>query len=423
MPIINPDLQKLEEFLNNRATASVDLEETVKSIVNRVKSEGDKVLVELSKQFEDTDVVAPFLVSKKEMEEAEKSLDPEVLESLKFAAERIRKYHEKQKQESWSDEEDGITTGMIVRPLEAVGIYAPGGKASYPSTVLMDAIPAKVAGCERVVLCTPPGKYLTKEVLAAAKIAEVDEVYAVSGTPSIAAMAFGTESIAPVDMICGPGNAYITEAKRQVQNKVRIDKPAGPSDVLIIADKNTNPAYAAADLLAQLEHEEGACAYLVTTDENLIGKVIDEVEKQKENLSRKNIINVSWENNGVLISVKSIEEAVKISNRVAPEHLQIMTEDPYEVLPGIKNAGAIFLGHYAPVPLGDYVAGPNHVLPTDGSARWSSPLNVDDFIKKSSLLHVTEKGFKKLKSAGECLAEREGFTAHRDSIKIRNCKL
>ena len=341
---------------------------------------------------------------------------------MKKSMKNIKEYHEKQKQYSWFDSrEDGVMLGQKVTPLESVGVYVPGGKAAYPSSVLMNVMPAKVAGVERIIMTTPPdmeGKVYAG-TLVAADIAGVDEIYKAGGAQAIAAMAFGTESIPRVDKITGPGNIFVALAKKACFGYVSIDSIAGPSEILVLADESANPRFVAADLLSQAEHDEMASAILITTSKTLAGQVSEEVEQFTKELSRKEIIEKSLENYGYILIAQNMEEAIEAANEIASEHLEILTKNPFETMTKIKNAGAIFLGEYSSEPLGDYFAGPNHILPTNGTARFFSPLNVDDFMKKTSIISYSKDALLKVHEEIELFASKEGLTAHANSIKVR----
>ena len=395
----------------------------VEEILNNIKEQGNKALVAYTNKFDSENVNENNLcVSKEEIEEAYKIVDEEFIEAIKLAAENIRFFHEKQKKNSWMvTKERGVILGQNIRPLENVGIYVPGGTASYPSSVLMNAIPAKVAGVSNVVMVTPPSKdgSINPNILVAADIAGVDKIYKVGGAQAVGALAFGTETIDKVDKIVGPGNMYVAMAKKSVYGYVDIDMIAGPSEILIIADEEGNAEYIAADLMSQAEHDRLASSILVTTSLKLAEQVKKELKRQVEDLSRKDIILDSLENYGVIIIVDSIDEAIDMSNKIAPEHLELCVKEPFLLLGDIKNAGSIFLGDYAPEPLGDYIAGPNHVLPTSGTARFFSPLSVDDFVKKSSFIHYSKEALLGVGKKVVKLAETEGLTAHANSISVR----
>lgn len=397
--------------------------ETVDKIVEGVKSGGDKALFAYTKQFDGADITKDnFIVSKEEIEEAYEAVSTDILEVIRKAIVNIRIYHEKQKQYSWFDSQpDGTILGQKVTPLSRVGVYVPGGKAAYPSSVLMNIIPAKVAGVEQIIMVTPPGKdgKVNPGTLVAANEAGADVVYKVGGAQAVAGLAFGTESLPKVDKIVGPGNIFVALAKKAVYGYVSIDSIAGPSEILVIADETANPRYVAADLLSQAEHDELASAILVTTSETLADKVSEEVDAFVQQLSRKDILEKSLENYGYILIAEDLNGAVDIANAIASEHLEIVTKNPFEVMTQIKNAGAIFLGEYSSEPLGDYFAGPNHVLPTNGTAKFFSPLSVDDFIKKSSIIYYSRQALEPVKDDIIKFAESESLTAHANSIRVR----
>ena len=397
--------------------------EAVNEIVEGVKAGGDKAVFEYTKKFDGADISKDnFIVSKEEIEEAYAAISPEVLEVIRKAIVNIRTYHEKQKQYSWFDSQpNGTILGQKVTPLSRVGVYVPGGKAAYPSSVLMNILPAKVAGVEQIIMVTPPGKdgRVNPGTLVAANEAGAHVVYKVGGAQAIAALAFGTESIPKVDKIVGPGNIFVALAKKAVYGYVSIDSIAGPSEILVIADETANPRYVAADLLSQAEHDELASAILVTNSEALADAVSNEVDAFAEKLSRKAILEKSLENYGYILIAEDLNGAVDIANAIASEHLEIVTKNPFEVMTQIKNAGAIFLGEYSSEPLGDYFAGPNHVLPTNGTAKFFSPLSVDDFIKKSSIIYYSRQALEPVKDDIIKFAESESLTAHANSIRVR----
>ena len=416
------DYQDVVDALVNRSNMDLFVQdETVRKILNDVKEQGDAAVLKLTHQFDrHTLPLEKIKVSAEEIAAAYNEVKPEELAALKEAEKRIRLFHERQKQDSWTYEEEGVMLGQMVRPLAVAGIYVPGGKASYPSSVLMNAIPAKVAGVERVVMCSPfPDAVTRPHVLVAADLAGVTEIYKVGGAQAVAAMAFGTDTIPRVDKIVGPGNIFVALAKRLVFGTVDIDMIAGPSEILIVADSSANPAYVAADLLSQAEHDEDAVPILVTPDAVLAEEVGRELEKQVKALSKKAIAEVSLDNNCFLLITKSLEEALEMANEIAPEHLELSVENPSEWVKKVNNAGAIFMGHYTPEAMGDYLAGPNHVLPTSGTARFSSPLGVYDFIKRTSLISYTRE---ELQSCGKTvimLAEMEDLGGHANSVKLR----
>ncbi|HAP20013.1 MAG TPA: histidinol dehydrogenase [Lachnospiraceae bacterium] len=397
--------------------------DAVNEIVETVKKDGDAAVFEYTKKFDGADITPEnFIVSDAEIEEAYAVVSADVLEVIRKAIVNIRTYHEKQKQYSWFDSQpNGTILGQKVTPLTRVGVYVPGGKAAYPSSVLMNILPAKVAGVEQIVMVTPPGKdgKVNPGTLVAAKEAGADVVYKVGGAQAIAALAFGTESIPKVDKIVGPGNIFVALAKKAVYGYVSIDSIAGPSEILVIADETANPRYVAADLLSQAEHDELASAILVTTSESLADQVSEEVDAFVEKLSRRTILEKSLENYGYILIAEDLNGAVDIANAIASEHLEIVTKNPFEVMTQIKNAGAIFLGEYSSEPLGDYFAGPNHVLPTNGTAKFFSPLSVDDFIKKSSIIYYSRQALEPVKDEIIKFAESESLTAHANSIRVR----
>lgn len=407
--------------LFERVTQTVDVSETVREIIANVRENGDSALLEYAKKFEKVDL-EKLEVSDREFDEAMAAVRPEFLEILKEAAENIREFHKNQLRSGFVlSNKPGVVMGQKVMPLEKVGLYVPGGTAAYPSTVLMNAVPAKLAGCREIVMVTPcrADGTIMPEILATAKIGGVTRVFKTGGAQAVAALAYGTESVPRVDKIVGPGNQYVAEAKRQVFGQVAIDMIAGPSEILIIADRTANPEYLAADLLSQAEHDRLATAVLITDDYDLAEKVAAETEKQLKVLPREKIARASIERNGKIIVAESIGEAVKLSNEIAPEHLEICTEAPFDLLGEIKNAGSIFLGNSCPEPLGDYFAGPNHTLPTSGTARFSSPLSVDDFVKKLQFTYFTEEAFAEVAEKVAAFAEKEGFDAHARSAKVR----
>ena len=416
------DYQAVIEALENRS--NMDLfthDDTVRKILQDVQERGDTALLEYTHRFDRTDLsLEQMRVTPAEIRLAYEGVSKKELAALKEAEERIRRFHERQKQESWSYGEEGVTLGQMVRPLTTAGIYVPGGKASYPSSVLMNAVPAKVAGVERVVMCSPfPDGQTRPHVLVAADIAGVTEIYKVGGAQAIGAMAFGTATVPRVDKIVGPGNVYVALAKRLVFGIVDIDMIAGPSEILIVADHSANPAYVAADLLSQAEHDEEAVPILVTPEEGLAREVMTELEKQKNSLSRQSIMEASLNSQCRLLVTESLEAAVDLANRLAPEHLELAVEDPDYWAEKIQNAGAVFLGHYTPEAVGDYLAGPNHVLPTSGTARFSSPLGVYDFIKRTSLISYSRTALEKCGEIVISLAEMEGLGAHANAVKLR----
>ena len=408
--------------LKKRASTSVrgdEIQKTVRKIIADVQKQGDRAVRRYTEKFDSVKLVR-LAVNRKEIESAAKKAGRDFITALKLSAERIRSFHERQKDKSWQFTKDGITLGQIIRPIERVGVYVPGGKAAYPSTVLMNVIPAQVAGVGEIAICVPfPSGRVNPYVAAAIKLLGVKEVYGIGGAQAVAAMAFGTETINKVDKIVGPGNIYVAVAKKMVFGEVGIDMMAGPSEILIIADNTANPAFIASDLLSQAEHDEMASSVLVTDSESLAVKVKEELAGQMKDLKRKEIAKKSLSRYGVIIIAKNLNRAADIANRIAPEHLEIMTKGPAELMPEIKNAGAIFLGQWTPEPLGDYAAGPNHTLPTGGTARFSSPLGVYDFIKRTSIINASKSGFAGLAGTVETLADVEGLEAHGNTVRER----
>ena len=398
-------------------------QDTVQEIVDRVKTKGDQALFELTRKFDWEGIDASNVkVTEAEVQEAYDTIDSQLVETIRKSLKNIREYHEKQKQYSWFDTTpEGTMLGQKVTPLASAGVYVPGGKAVYPSSVLMNIVPAKIAGVAHVVMCTPCNKEgkVNPAVLVAAKEAGADEVYKVGGAQAIAAMAFGTESIPKVDKIAGPGNIFVALAKKAVSGFVSIDSIAGPSEILVLADETANPRYVAADLLSQAEHDEMASAILVTTSKELAEKVSEEVDAFVKILSRKEIISKSLDNYGYILVAETLEDAIETVDLIASEHLEIVTKNPFEVMMKVKNAGAIFLGEYSSEPLGDYFAGPNHILPTNGTARFFSPVSVDDFIKKSSIIYYSREALQRVHKDIEYFAKAEQLTAHANSIAVR----
>ncbi|RKM62576.1 histidinol dehydrogenase [Butyrivibrio sp. XB500-5] len=415
--------QLLGNLLNRNPGSYTEYETIVSDIIENVKKNGDKALFEYTAKFDKCDIDSSCVkVTKEEIEKAYSLLDAKFVEVMKKSAENIREFHEKQKRNTWIDtKEDGSILGQRILPIEISGVYVPGGKAAYPSSVLMNVVPAKVAGVERIVMCTPPGKdgNVNPGTLVAADIAGVTEVYKVGGAQAIAAMAFGTESIPKVDKITGPGNIFVALAKKACFGHVSIDSIAGPSEILVLADETANPRYVAADLLSQAEHDEMASAILITTSQELADNVAKEIDGFLKELSRADIIKKSLDNYGYMFVADNMEDAIDAANAVASEHLEIITKNPYEVMTKIKNAGAIFLGEYSSEPLGDYFAGPNHILPTNRTARFFSPLNVDDFMKKTSIIAYSRDALAKVHEDIELFAKEEGLTAHANSIAVR----
>ncbi len=422
---LNQDTKKnlLEDLLKRSPNSYGKYEESVREILDAVRERRDEALFEYTKRFDGADINASnILVTEGEIEEAYGMVDPNLLEVILKALVNIRSYHEKQMQYSWFDSKpDGTLLGQKVTALQRIGIYVPGGKAAYPSSVLMNVMPAKVAGVEEIIMVTPPGKdgRVTPTTLVAAKEAGVDKIYKAGGAQAVGALAYGTESIPKVDKIVGPGNIYVALAKKAVYGHVSIDSIAGPSEILVLADETANPRYAAADLLSQAEHDELASAILVTTSMELAKQVSEWVKRFTEELSRGEIIQKSLNNYGHILVADNMEEAIDAANEIASEHLEIMTADPFNVMTRIRNAGAIFIGEYSSEPLGDYFAGPNHVLPTNGTAKFFSPLSVDDFIKKSSIISYSREALEKIHTDIEQFAEAEHLTAHANSIRVR----
>ena len=413
----------LENLLKRSPNSYGKFEAAVGEILSNVRANKDAALFKYTKDFDKADINASnIVVTKEEIEEAYTKVDPKLVNVIRKALKNIKEYHEKQKQYSWFDSKpDGTILGQKVTALSRVGVYVPGGKAAYPSSVLMNVIPAKVAGVEQIIMCTPPdheGK-VYPTTLVAANEAGVDVIYKAGGAQAIAAMAYGTESVPKVDKICGPGNIYVALAKKAVFGYVSIDSVAGPSEILVVADETANPRYVAADLLSQAEHDEMASAILITTSNELAQKVSDEIDGFLKELSRSEIISKSLDNYGYILLVDNINDAVDAANEIASEHLEIVTKDPFNTMTKIKNAGAIFLGEYSSEPLGDYFAGPNHVLPTNGTAKFFSALSVDDFIKKSSIISYSRNALEEIHNDIETFATAEHLTAHANSIKVR----
>ena len=413
----------LEDLLQRSPNHYGQYESAVAEIIETVKKGGDEALFSYTEKFDHCKMDASHIrVTREEIDEAYQKVDADFVEVMKKSAANIRAFHEKQLRNSWFDPKpDGTILGMKILPIAIAGVYVPGGKAAYPSSVLMNVLPAKVAGVERIIMTTPPGAdgKVNPGTLVAAHIAGVDEIYKVGGAQAIAAMAFGTQSIPKVDKITGPGNIFVALAKKACFGYVSIDSIAGPSEILVIADETANPRYVAADLLSQAEHDELASAILITTSKTLADQVSIEVDRFVANLSRREIIEKSLNNYGYILLVDSLDEAADTANEIASEHLEILTKDPFAMMTKIRNAGAIFLGEYSSEPLGDYFAGPNHVLPTNGTARFFSPLNVDDFLKKTSIISYSRPALEKIHQDIECFAENEGLTAHANSIRVR----
>ena len=427
MRICRVDKENISNILENLLKRSPNqygsYQSAVDEIVADVRENGDAALFAYAKKFDKADLTADNLcVTEEEIKEAYDAVDPSLVEVIRRAGANIRAYHERQKRNSWFESQpNGIILGQKVTPLASVGIYVPGGKASYPSTVLMNTLPAKVAGVGEIVMATPAGAdgKVNPVTLVAAHEAGADIIYKVGGAQAIAAMAYGTESVKKVDKIVGPGNIYVALAKKSVYGHVSIDSIAGPSEILVLADETANPRFVAADLLSQAEHDELASAILVTTSENLAKAVSEEIDEFTKTLSRREIICKSLENYGYILIAENMDEAVDIANEIASEHLEIVTADPFEVMTKVKNAGAIFIGEYSSEPLGDYFAGPNHVLPTNGTAKFFSPLGVDDYIKKSSIIYYSKEALAPVKDDIIRFAEAESLTAHANSIKVR----
>ena len=412
----------LQNLLKRSPNNYGEFEGRVNAIIEEVRNNRDQAVFNYTKQFDGADINAGnILVTEEEIAEAYEQVDTTLLAVIRKSLVNIKKYHEKQVQNSWFTSEDGIILGQKVTALATVGVYVPGGKAVYPSSVLMNVLPAKVAGVDRIVMCTPPGKdgKVYPSTLVAAKEAGVDEIYKVGGAQAIAAMAFGTESVPKVDKIVGPGNIYVALAKKAVFGYVSIDSIAGPSEILVLADETANPRYVAADLLSQAEHDEMASAILITTSQKLAEEVSAEIDQFVAELSRKEIIQKSLDNYGYILVADNMEEAIDTVNAIASEHMEIVTADPFHVMTKIRNAGAIFIGEYSSEPLGDYFAGPNHVLPTNGTAKFFSALSVDDFIKKSSIISYSREALEKVHKDIEQFAECEKLTAHANSIRVR----
>ena len=413
----------LEDLLKRSPNSYGQYEKTVNDIIEDVRTRKDEAVFEYTQKFDHCEMNTDhILVTREEIEEAYGQLEDRFIEVMKHSAENIRKFHQKQMHNSWIVPEDnGTILGQKITPISISGVYVPGGKAAYPSSVLMNVLPAKVAGVSRIIMTTPPGKdgKVNPGTLVAADIAGVDEIYKVGGAQAIAAMAFGTESIPKVDKITGPGNIFVALAKKACFGYVSIDSIAGPSEILVLADESANPRFVAADLLSQAEHDEMASAILITTSRDLAEKVSNEVEQFTRQLSREEIIRKSLDHYGYILVAENMDQAIDAVNEIASEHLEILTRNPYETMTKVKNAGAIFLGEYSSEPLGDYFAGPNHILPTNGTARVFSPLNVDDFLKKTSIISYSKDALEKVHEEIELFAQKEGLTAHANSIKVR----
>ncbi len=410
-----------KERIFARANPTENVSGTVAEIIAAVARDGDEALLRYAEKF-DKVCLTSLEVTKEELDEAYENADKEFLAVLAEASKNICAFHFRQRREGFGFErEQGVIVGQKITPMEKVGLYVPGGTAAYPSTVLMNAIPAKIAGCKEIIMVTPPSKdgKVNPDVLAAARVAGVTRIFKTGGAQAIAALAYGTESIPVVDKIVGPGNAFVAEAKRQVFGRVAIDMIAGPSEILIVADKGSNPRHLAADLLSQAEHDKMASAVLVTEDKGLAEEVAKEIEVQLSALPREEIARASIESNGKIILVKDIEEGIAVANALAPEHLELCVEDPLSCLEQVKNAGSVFLGRYCPEAVGDYFAGPNHTLPTSGTARFSSPLSVDDFVKKTQFCYYTKEAMVAAADKIALFAEKEGLQAHANSARIR----
>ena len=422
---LNSDTKKnlLEDLLKRSPNNYGQYEASVKEILDKVKEEKDAAVFAYTAKFDGAELTADTIeVTDAEIEEAYAQVDDTLLTVIRKAKDNIESDHAKQRQNSWFDSKpDGTILGQKITPLHRVGVYVPGGKAVYPSSVLMNVMPAKVAGVDEIIMVTPPGKNgkVSPNTLVAAKEAGVDKIYKVGGAQAIAALAYGTESIPKVDKIVGPGNIYVALAKKAVYGHVSIDSIAGPSEILVVADETANPRYVAADLLSQAEHDELASAILVTTSEKLAHEVSDQVDGFLKELSRAEIISKSLDNYGYILLADTMEDVIDVANEIASEHLEIQTKNPFEVMTKIRNAGAIFIGEYASEPLGDYFAGPNHILPTNGTAKFFSPLSVDDFIKKSSIIYYSREALQKVHKDIESFAKAEQLTAHANSIHVR----
>lgn len=422
---LNKDTKQnlLEDLLKRSPNSYGEYEERVQSILSEVKTRKDAAVFEFTEKFDKAHIDASnILVTEEEIAEAYKLVEKDLLEVIRKSLTNIEAYHTRQRQNSWFDSKaDGTILGQKVTPLERVGVYVPGGKAVYPSSVLMNVMPAKVAGVDEIIMVTPPDKEgkVSPNTLVAAKEAGVDRIYKVGGAQAIGALAYGTESIPKVDKIVGPGNIYVALAKKAVYGHVSIDSIAGPSEILIVADETANPRYVAADLLSQAEHDELASSILVTTSEELAKAVSEEVDRFLEVLSRASIIRKSLDNYGYILIADTMDEVIEVANEIASEHLEIQTRNPFEVMTKIRNAGAIFIGEYASEPLGDYFAGPNHILPTNGTAKFFSPLSADDFVKKSSIISYSKEALEKVHRDIELFAKAEQLTAHANSIHVR----
>ena len=417
------EVPKEEIFARENPTANVA--DAVSAIIAEIKAGGDQALLACTERFDGV-TLSSLAVTRQEIDEAYRTVEPAFLDVLREAAENIRAFHKNQVRYGFrlGESERGIVTGQKITPIERVGLYVPGGTAAYPSTVLMDAIPAKIAGCKTIVMVTPPGKdgKVNPAILAAADVAGVDRIFKIGGAQAVAALAYGTESVPKVDKIVGPGNAFVAEAKKQVFGVVSIDMIAGPSEILVVADATCNPVFVAADLLSQAEHDRNASAVLVTDSSDLAERVSAELERQIPLLPRKDIARASIDKNGKIIVTPDLKQAIEVSNEIAPEHLELSVENPFDYLDLVKNAGSVFLGKWCPEALGDYFAGPNHTLPTGGTARFSSPLSVDDFVKKTQYVYYTEEALGKVSDKIALFAGKEGLDAHARSVTVRQKK-
>lgn len=415
--------QKFDAILSRSEESGREVEQTVLDIIADVRQRGDAALLELTRRFDrlEAAAMAELEVSPDEIKAAFAKVSAEDIAALELACQRVARFHEKQKQQTWiSTEEPDIMLGQKVTPLSRVGIYVPGGKASYPSSVIMNAVPARVAGVGEIIMVAPtPGGEINPHVLVAASLSGVDRIFRIGGAQAVAALAYGTATVPKVDKITGPGNIYVATAKKLVFGQVGIDMIAGPSEILVISDGSGTPAHIAADLLSQAEHDELASSILITTDRSFAEQVAAEVERQLAELSRETIARASWDKYGAIIVAETLDEVIAFSNRIAPEHLELAVSDPFAILPQITNAGAIFMGHWTPEAAGDYLAGPNHTLPTGGTARFFSPLSVDDFVKKSSIVYFSEGGLQRLGSDIVRIAGLEGLEAHAKSVSKR----
>ncbi len=415
--------RQFETILGRGEESGRSVEQVVRDIINDVRQRGDSAVLELTSRFDRLDVesVRHLEVTATEIDAAFAAVAPEEVASLRLAVDRVTRFHEKQKQQTWiSTEEPDVMVGQKVTPLSRVGIYVPGGKASYPSSVIMNAVPARVAGVGEIIMVAPsPGGEISPHVLVAATLSGVDRIFRIGGAQAVAALAYGTETIPRVDKITGPGNIYVATAKKLVFGQVGIDMIAGPSEILIISDGSGNPDHIAADLLSQAEHDELASSILITTDQTFANRVAQSVERQLTSLSRKSIARASWDSYGAIIVADTLDEVIAFSNRIAPEHLELAVADPFAILSQITNAGAIFMGHWTPEAAGDYLAGPNHTLPTGGTSRFFSPLSVDDFVKKSSIVYCSKAGLHRLGADIVTIARLEGLEAHGRSVSLR----